>query len=75
MSPVDRRIPSLLGAYLFAYYLGSVTRYRPFDFENIKDSQYGMFVAEFIETQGQQFWYQMATEFLEQNVSLPAVLQ
>jgi hypothetical protein len=75
MSPVDRRIPSLLGVYLFAYYLGSVTRYRPFDFENIKDSRHGMFVAEFIETQGQQFWYQMATEFLEQNVSLPAVLQ
>jgi YaaC-like Protein len=73
MSPSSRRLHSLLSVYAFAFYLGSVTRYRPFDYEKIKDSSYGMFVAEFIETQGQQFWFQMASEFLKQSVSLPAV--
>jgi hypothetical protein len=67
-------LASLLAVYALVFYLGSVARYRPYEYENIKDSIYGMFIAEFIETQGQQFWYALASEFLKQSVSLPAVL-
>jgi hypothetical protein len=74
LSPLQRRVNPLIAIYLICFYLGSVTRYRPHEFEKIQDSKYGMFVAEFLETEGLQFWYKMACEFSQQSVSSPAVV-
>ena len=74
LSPSDRRVHPLISIYLLCFYLGSVTRYRPHEFEKVQQSKYGMFVAEFLETEGLQFWYKVACEFGQQNVSLPAVV-
>jgi hypothetical protein len=73
-SPVNKRLNPLIAIYLLSFYLGSVTRYRPYEFEKIQDSTYGMFIAEFLETEGLQFWYKLACEFGQQSVSLPAVV-
>lgn len=74
LSPLQRRVHPLLAVYLICFYLGSVTRYRPHEFGKIQDSKYGMFIAEFLETEALQFWYKMACEFGQQSVSSPAVV-
>jgi YaaC-like Protein len=55
-SPSNKRLNPIIAVYLLCFYLGSVTRYRPHEFEKIQDSKYGMFIAEFLETEGLQFW-------------------
>lgn len=74
-SPATSRLHPILSVYALCFYLGSVTRYRPDEFEMVQDSRYGMFVAEFLATQARQFWYHMASEFGQQLVSSPAVVR
>ena len=35
LSPSDRRVHPIIAIYLLCFYLGSVTRYRPYEFEKI----------------------------------------
>jgi hypothetical protein len=70
----DRILHPLLSVYLVVFYLGSVTRYRPYYFEELQESMYGNLFDEIVQTQGQQMLFQMAAEFRERDISWPAVI-
>jgi len=72
--PSTKRLPPLLSLYAAIFYFGSVTRYRPYYFEEIRASAYGMLVDEILMTQGQQFAYQLASYFAERDIASPSVV-
>lgn len=63
----------LLGLYLATFYFGSITRYKPEQFDNILKSPIGPFVHEFFTNQPSQFVYLLASEFIEQEVARAAI--
>lgn len=67
-------LPQLLSVYALAYYLGSITRYRPHHFPTITDSAYGPRVQDFIIGQPQQFLYLIASEFARREIAKPSIL-
>jgi YaaC-like Protein len=71
--PADLLNP-VLSVYLVLFYLGSVTRYRPYYFEELQGSAFGNLFDEIVQTQGQQMLYHLAAEFAQRDVSWPAVL-
>ena len=50
-APGDARVPQLLSLYMLFYYFGSVTRYRPYVYEEILTGPFGPFVNEFMASQ------------------------
>lgn len=64
----------LLSTYALAYYFGSVTRYRPHQFQTLLDSNYGAFIREFVDHQILQFAYLLAAHFDMRDVVKPAVI-
>jgi hypothetical protein len=70
----NRLIDPLLSVYSVIFYLGSVTRYRPYYFEDLQTSPFGNLLDEMIQTQGQQMLFHLAAEFQERDISWPAVL-
>ena len=70
----NRLIDPLLSVYSVIFYLGSVTRYRPYYFEGLQTSPFGNLFDEIIQTQGQQMLFHLAAEFQERDISWPAVL-
>ena len=74
--PADQgaRLPQMLSIYLLMFFLGSVTRYSPGDFDELLDSKYGPFFATFISEAPMQFLYLMASDILEREVSKPAII-
>lgn len=73
-SPDDWVIPQLTSIYLLVFYLGSITRYRPDQFDAFLEGSYGAFVREFIQNQPRQWLYMMASEFVEQEVTQAAIV-
>jgi len=67
-------LPQIASIYAMAYYLGSITRYRPHHFDKIVRSPYGPFVEEFISSQPTQFMYLMASDFATQEIIKPAIV-
>ncbi|MEQ1769865.1 MAG: YaaC family protein [Devosia sp.] len=63
----------LLTIYLATFYFGSITRYKPEQFDDILRSPIGPFVFEFFANQPSQFLYLMASEFLRQEVARAAI--
>lgn len=63
------RLPQVLSVYAFIYYLGSVTRYRPYYFETILSKQYGPHIEELISNVPQQFLFLLASEFASREVA------
>jgi hypothetical protein len=63
----------LLTMYLATYYFGSITRYKPEQFDFILRSPIGPFVSEFFANQPTQFLYLMASEFMGQEVAKAAI--
>jgi hypothetical protein len=68
------RLPQMLSIYLLMFFLGSVTRYSPGDFEDLLDSKYGPFFDTFISESPMQFLYLMASDILGLEVSKPAII-
>jgi hypothetical protein len=71
MAPAAERpfvLPQLASIYALAYYLGSITRYRPHHFDTIMDSEYEAFIDGFVNDQPGQFLYLMASEFAQQDI-------
>lgn len=64
----------LLTIYLATFYFGSITRYKPEEFEFILRSAIGPFVFEFFANQPTQFLYLMASEFMGQEVAKAAII-
>jgi hypothetical protein len=67
-------LPQLLSIYALAYYLGSITRYRPHHLPTITDTPYGPRMLDFITGQPQQFLYLMASEFAQREIAKPSIL-
>jgi hypothetical protein len=63
----------LLTMYLATFYFGSITRYKPEEFDFILRSPIGPFVFEFFANQPTQFLYLMASEFIGQEVAKAAI--
>jgi YaaC-like Protein len=68
------RLPQLLSIYLLMFFLGSVTRYSPGDFDDILDSKYGPFFDTFVSESPMQFLYLMASDLLGREISKPAII-
>lgn len=66
-------LDQLLSIYLATFYFGSITRYKPEQFDYILKSSIGPFVFEFFSNQPTQFLYLMASEFLQQEVARAAI--
>jgi len=63
------RLPQLLSVYALIYYLGSVTRYRPYYFETILSKSYGAHIEEIVSNVPQQFLFLLASEFAGREVA------
>jgi hypothetical protein len=64
-------VPQLCSIYAVMFYLGSITRYKPHDFEKIVSRNYEWLVAEFLETQPMQFLYLLASHIAGVEVVKP----
>jgi hypothetical protein len=69
------RLPQLASIYAIMFYLGSITRYKPYDFDRILESRYGWLVSEFLATQPQQFLYLLASTMAGVDVVRPWAVQ
>jgi hypothetical protein len=65
------RLPQLASIYAIMFYLGSITRYKPYDFDRIVEGRYGWLVSEFLATQPQQFLYLLASTMAGVDVVRP----
>lgn len=77
MSPATEsgdRLSQLLSIYCIFYYLGSVTRYRPYVFDTIQKGEYGAHIQEILANLPNQFIYLMASEFAQQEVTRAAII-
>jgi hypothetical protein len=72
-SSAQTMLNQLLTIYLATFYFGSITRYKPEQFDWILKSSIGPFVFEFFSNQPSQFLYLMASEFMEQEVARAAI--
>ena len=72
--PAARRFPQLCSAYAIMFYLGSLTRYKPYDFDKIIKRDYAWLVSEFLETQPLQFVYVLASTISGVDVVRPFAL-
>ncbi len=72
-SPTQFLMNQLLPMYLATFYFGSITRYKPEQFDFILRSPIGPFVFEFFANQPTQFLYLMASEFMGQEVAKAAI--
>lgn len=67
-------LPQLASMYCLMFFLGSVTRYRPEQFENILDSPYGTQIENMLYEVPGQFLFLMASEFLTREVSKASII-
>jgi hypothetical protein len=67
------KVSQLCSIYAIAYYLGSITRYRPHHFQAILENEYGPFVEAFLNDQPTQFLYLIASEFARREVTRAAL--
>jgi len=67
-------LPQVLSMYAIMYYIGSITRYRPHQYDAIVKGAYGPWIQEFVNGQPLQFIYLMASEFAKQDVTKPSIL-
>lgn len=63
------RLPQLGAIYAIAFYLGSVTRYRPQQFDALLQTEFGPFIESFMNDQPNQFLYLIASEFCARDVT------
>ena len=68
------RLHQLGSIYALAYYLSSITRYFPEQFDKILEGEYAPFVEAFLNDQPTQFLYLLASEFAEREVTRAALV-
>lgn len=77
MSPASEQsqvLPQLASAYMLMFFLSTVTRYRPQDFDQLLGERDGPFLTEFLDSQPKQFIYLMASEFAQREITQPAIV-
>lgn len=67
-------LPQLASIYAITFFLGSIVRYRPREFDDILAGEYGPFIQAFLNDQANQFIYLMASEFVEREVTRAAIV-
>ena len=70
----DSLLPQILSVYALTYYFGSITRYRPQDFESLLRGKFGPRIQDFITGQPLQFLYLMVSEIARQDITKPSIL-
>ncbi|MFC1544165.1 YaaC family protein [Gemmatimonadota bacterium] len=70
----DSILPQLASIYAVSFYLGSITRYRPQQFDSILTSEYGGLVETFLQEQPSQFLYLLASAFCRRDVTKAALV-
>lgn len=60
-APPRDQIPALASIYATMFYLGSLTRYKPYDFDKIITQKFAWLIGEFLNTQPTQFLYGLAS--------------
>jgi hypothetical protein len=68
------RVPQLASIYALSFYFGSLTRYRPNEFQSLLNGIIGPRVEDFVSGQPPQFMYLMASEFARRDITKPAIL-
>lgn len=77
MCPPNDRLsimPQLASIYAITYYLGSITRYRPHQYDTIARGPLGPRIQDFVTGQPYQFLYLLASEIASQEVSRPSII-
>jgi hypothetical protein len=67
-------LPQLVSIFAVFYYFGSITRYRPYQFQAIADGDFGSQIQEVLTNLPNQFLYLIASEFAEQEVTRAAIV-
>jgi len=67
-------LPQLVSIYAVFYYLGSVTRYRPQQFDILLNGPFGEQLQEALTNVPNQFLYLMASEFAQREVTRAAIV-
>jgi hypothetical protein len=67
-------VSQLVSMYALIYYLGSVTRYRPQQFDGIIEGKFGEQIQEVLTNQPNQFLYLIASEFAQRDVTRAAIV-
>ena len=70
----DQLLPQLATSYALIFLLGSVTRYRPQEFDSLLRGRDGSFIQEFLSSAPRQFLYLLASDFAERDITLPAIV-
>lgn len=65
------RLPQPAAIYALMFYFGSITRYRPYDWDRFVNGNSQWLVNEFITTQPPQFVYLLACELANNEVTIP----
>ncbi|NQU75964.1 MAG: hypothetical protein HQ546_06615 [Planctomycetes bacterium] len=69
--PKARRRAQLASGYEAMFYFGSVSRYRPEDFQKLTASKHGWMIQEFINTQPLQFIYFLGSDLMGAEMVVP----
>ena len=67
-------LPQLLSIYAVMYYLGSITRYHPQDFDTMREGKYGPMIEAFLNDQPMQFIYLLASVFTKREITKAAIV-
>ena len=69
-----RPLNQISSIYAMAYYLGSITRYRPKQFSELLEGGHGAQIREFVDGQMIQFIYQLASRMAKRDIVKPAIV-
>lgn len=69
--PKTKLLPPLAVIYAVMFYFGSITRYKPYDFDRIVEDKYSWLVSEFLKTQPNQFLHGLAGHIAGVDVVQP----
>jgi hypothetical protein len=65
----ETALPQAAVIYATMFYLGSIVRYRPYDFDKLIDKKYRWVIDEFLQTAPKQFVILMVNEITQSEVS------
>ena len=68
------RLPQLLSIYAVTFHLGSVTRYRPQDYDRMLSEKFGARILDFVTGQPSQFLFLISSEIARQEVTQPSII-
>lgn len=69
--PPRETLSPLASIYAVMFYLGSITRYKPYDFDRIVSQEFSWLINEFLRTQPVQFLYGLASHVAGVDVVRP----